>query len=69
MVEEIELQPYGYIYKITNLITGKIYIGQRKFYYNYKDNLEYLGSGVLIKKSPFNIIHTTEFLLLLTIMF
>lgn len=34
------------IYKITNVITGLIYIGQEK---NYKPN--YYGSGILIKKA------------------
>lgn len=39
---------YGYIYKTTNLINGKIYIGQKKgseFYPQYK------GSGKLIRKA------------------
>jgi len=35
-----------YIYKVTNTINGKIYIGQSK----YNDN-SYLGSGVLIKQA------------------
>lgn len=38
---------YGYIYKTTNLINGKIYIGKRKG----KFTLKYLGSGVFIKQS------------------
>ena len=37
-----------YIYRITNLINGKTYIGQHK----YKEfNDSYMGSGVLIKKA------------------
>lgn len=39
---------YGYIYKTTNLINGKIYIGQ------YKSNLfdsQYKGSGVILRKA------------------
>jgi len=35
-----------FIYKVTNTITGKIYIGQTK-----RRNKNYLGSGILIKKS------------------
>jgi group I intron endonuclease len=35
-----------YIYKTTNLITNKIYVGQTMF-----DNKNYLGSGVHIKHS------------------
>lgn len=35
---------YGYIYKTTNLINGKVYIGQHKGKYNPN----YLGSGKLI---------------------
>jgi group I intron endonuclease len=39
---------YGYIYKTTNLINGKVYIGQRKD----KDvNLNYFGSGKRIKSA------------------
>jgi len=36
-----------YIYKTTNLINGKIYIGQSTR--NKADTLEYFGSGILIK--------------------
>ena len=35
---------YGYVYKTTNLINGKIYIGQNKG----TIDLSYLGSGKLI---------------------
>ena len=38
---------YGYIYKTTNLINGRIYIGQKKG----TINLSYLGSGKLIEKA------------------
>lgn len=40
---------YGYVYKITNLITGKIYIGQKKGCPSMSQN--YYGSGVYIKKA------------------
>lgn len=38
---------FGYIYKTTNLITGKIYIGQKK----RKFNSNYFGSGIAIQLS------------------
>lgn len=38
-----------YIYKTTNLITNKIYIGKRV--YRKKDDEWYIGSGILLKKS------------------
>ena len=37
---------YGFVYMTTNLINGKRYIGQRKY---YEGNDEYLGSGNLIR--------------------
>lgn len=40
---------YGYIYKTTNLINGKIYIGQHKA--TIFENNNYLGSGNLIKRA------------------
>lgn len=39
---------YGYIYKTTNLLNGKIYVGQKKA---KEMNKKYYGSGVLIKKA------------------
>ena len=39
---------YGYIYKTTNLINGKIYIGQHKS--NLFDS-QYKGSGVILRKA------------------
>lgn len=38
---------YGYIYKTTNLINGRVYIGQHTGTFNHK----YLGSGKLIGQS------------------
>ncbi len=40
---------YGYIYKTTNLINGKIYIGQRKG--NIEKSKGYYGSGIIFKKA------------------
>ena len=40
--------PYGFIYITTNLIDGKRYLGQRKFYGNWQ---EYLGSGAAFKQA------------------
>lgn len=42
----METNKYGYIYKITNLINGKIYVGQKK---GSKLIEHYWGSGKLIK--------------------
>lgn len=41
-------QPYGYIYITTNLVTGKLYLGQHSS--KTLDN-SYLGSGVVLKKA------------------
>lgn len=38
-----------YVYKTTNLITGKIYVGKRV--YRKKDDAWYLGSGIYLKRS------------------
>jgi len=46
MIEIVD--PYGFIYITTNMINGKRYIGQRKFYGNWK---EYLGSGILLTRA------------------
>lgn len=40
-----------YIYKTTNLINGKMYIGQRGSFYNPELDIEYLGSGKLFNRS------------------
>lgn len=39
---------YGYIYKTTNLVNDKIYIGQHK---SSQFTIEYLGSGDLVKRA------------------
>lgn len=39
----------GYIYKTTNLINGKIYIGQKRSKKFLKER--YLGSGKILKKA------------------
>lgn len=43
----MSMYPYGYVYRITNKVNGKTYVGQRKL---YKDShwREYMGSGRLI---------------------
>ena len=38
---------FGYIYKTTNLINGKIYVGKHKGAFTEK----YLGSGVHLKRA------------------
>lgn len=38
---------YGYIYKTTNILNGKIYVGQHK---SNKFNQDYIGSGVLLRR-------------------
>lgn len=45
---EKEKQGYGYIYKTTNLVNGKYYIGQHK--HNSQDGT-YLGSGVILESA------------------
>ena len=41
---------YGFVYKTTNVVNGKIYIGQRIRTNNEKDDI-YLGSGSLLFKA------------------
>lgn len=41
----------GFIYKTTNCVNGKIYIGKHEFSENKKLNSSYLGSGVAIKRA------------------
>ena len=49
IIDEIEIiNPHGFVYCTTNMINGKKYIGQRKFYGNWKS---YLGSGLLLTKA------------------
>lgn len=43
-----EQEDYGFIYITENLINGKQYIGQRKFYRGHRD---YLGSGIALKRA------------------
>lgn len=41
---------YGYIYKITNILNNKIYIGKHKYDKNELDK-SYICSGIIIKKA------------------
>lgn len=43
-------KPIGFIYKTTNIINGKIYIGQHKYTYIDKYDKYYLGAGKLLKE-------------------
>jgi len=47
---EIDETKYGYVYRITNLVNGKTYIGQHKIVKGEKW-LSYMGSGRLIRLS------------------
>lgn len=46
-----KMKPIGFIYLTTNLLNGKIYIGQHEFLANKKKNASYLGSGVYILRA------------------
>lgn len=50
MSVEIDRSKYGYVYKITNLINGKTYVGQRKIVRD-KSWEDYYGSGKLIQQA------------------
>jgi hypothetical protein len=39
IAEDFSTDQYGFIYKITNLETGKYYIGKKAFFYNKKKKL------------------------------
>ena len=46
------IEPYGFIYITTNMINGKRYIGQRKFYgTGHQKWQNYLGSGKIIRRA------------------
>lgn len=47
--EVVDYIPYGYIYKTTNRVNGKVYIGQKKSR-NFLGQL-YLGSGKMLKRA------------------
>lgn len=47
---KIDRSRYGYVYKITNLINGKTYVGQRKIVRD-KSWEDYYGSGKLIQQA------------------
>ena len=41
---------YGFIYKTTNLVNGKMYIGKRHFDEHEKWK-EYIGGGTILKRA------------------
>lgn len=43
--------PLGFIYKTTNCVNGKIYIGKHEFSKDKKRNANYKGSGTIFKKA------------------
>ena len=43
--------PLGFIYKTTNCVNGKIYVGKHEFSKDKRLNSSYLGSGVALKKA------------------
>ena len=43
--------PLGFIYKTTNLVNGKIYVGKHEFSKDKRLNSSYLGSGVALKRA------------------
>ena len=45
------MKPIGFVYLTTNIINGKIYVGQHILSDNKKWNATYLGSGTLIEKA------------------
>jgi len=47
---DIDFTKYGYIYRMTNLVNGKTYIGQHKIKSNEKF-LDYMGSGRIIRQA------------------
>lgn len=45
------MKPIGFVYLTTNIINGKIYVGQHILSGNKKWNATYLGSGTLMEKA------------------
>lgn len=45
------MKPIGFVYLTTNLVNGKIYIGQHKFLEDKRLNAKYLGSGTVIEQA------------------
>jgi group I intron endonuclease len=45
------MKPIGFVYLTTNLVNGKIYIGQHKFLEDKWFNAKYLGSGTVIEQA------------------
>lgn len=39
------MKPIGFVYLTTNIVNGKIYVGQRRFLEDKKENADYIGSG------------------------
>ena len=45
------MKPIGFVYLTTNIVNGKIYVGQFKFKKDKRLNATYLGSGTVIEKA------------------
>lgn len=42
-------RPYHYVYKITNLVNGNIYVGMRSSIFKPEEDIKYMGSSVTVE--------------------